>query len=169
MVTKAHILQEIKRTAEANDGKPLGAQRFESETGIKPSDWKGRYWARWGDANREAGYTPNELSKPGDNAMLLQKYAEFAQELGHLPVDAELSLKRRNDCAFPSPKAFRQFGTKLGLVQRVGDYCLHFAGYKDVVRLCQEYASQPQHESDNEPDRREDETGFVYLIKAGRF
>jgi hypothetical protein len=169
MVTKAHILQEIKRTAEANCGIPLGTQRFESETGIKPSDWKGRYWARWGDAAREAGYIPNELSKPKDVASLLDRYAAFAVELGHLPVEAELQLKRRSDCTFPSKNAFRRIGTKLELAERLAQYCRDHPVYGDVIRLCEEYASQAQQESADESEYREEEIGFVYLIKSGRF
>jgi hypothetical protein len=53
-MNKQHILDEISRTAKDNDGVPLGAARFEAETGIKVSDWRGRFWARWGDAVREA-------------------------------------------------------------------------------------------------------------------
>jgi hypothetical protein len=53
-VTKLHILQEIKRTTQANGGTPLRKLQFESETGIKRYDWFGLYWARWSDAVREA-------------------------------------------------------------------------------------------------------------------
>jgi len=49
MITKQHIIDEIKRTAEANDGVPLGIGRFLKETGIKKSDWEGKYWVRWSD------------------------------------------------------------------------------------------------------------------------
>jgi hypothetical protein len=38
-MTKQHILEEMRRTAKANDGVPLGHRRFYSETGIKYSDW----------------------------------------------------------------------------------------------------------------------------------
>jgi hypothetical protein len=54
-VTKLYILQEIKRTTQANGGRPLQKIEFESETGIKRYHWYGVYWARWSDALREAG------------------------------------------------------------------------------------------------------------------
>ena len=59
---KQEIIEEISRTAKSNKGKALGRQRFESETGIKMSDWYPHFWLRWGDALKEAGFTPNQLS-----------------------------------------------------------------------------------------------------------
>lgn len=43
-------MEEIGRTAKANGGDPLGRERFLTDTGIKQSDWYGKYWIRWGDA-----------------------------------------------------------------------------------------------------------------------
>ncbi|MGP7977551.1 MAG: GIY-YIG nuclease family protein, partial [Desulfobaccales bacterium] len=57
---KDYILKEIIRTTKENTGVPLGRLRFKNETGIKISDWYGKYWAKWGDAIREAGYEPNK-------------------------------------------------------------------------------------------------------------
>ena len=54
-MTKLYILQQIKRTTQANGGAPLRKIQFEAETGIKRYDWFGVYWARWSDALREAG------------------------------------------------------------------------------------------------------------------
>jgi hypothetical protein len=53
MITKAHVLAEVVRTAKTKGGVPLGRQRFYTETGIKGIAWIGKYWARWGDATTE--------------------------------------------------------------------------------------------------------------------
>ena len=71
-LTKQDILNEIKRTAKENGGKPLGVSMFEKETGIKPYDW-GQYWARFGDAQEEAGFTPNTLQTSYDDDFILEK------------------------------------------------------------------------------------------------
>jgi len=60
-VTKLYILQEIKRTTQANGGTPLRKVQFEVETGIKRYNWFGVYWARWSDALREAGCLPHHV------------------------------------------------------------------------------------------------------------
>jgi hypothetical protein len=93
MVTKAHILDEIELTAEANGGQALGRLRFYAETGIKETDWSGKYWVRWSDALREAGYAPNQFQLAYDERFLLKELASFVRELGHFPVIAELKLR----------------------------------------------------------------------------
>lgn len=61
---KQQILAEIIRTASSNGGVALGRERFFQETGIKESDWLGKFSARWGDAVKEAGCVPNQLQAP---------------------------------------------------------------------------------------------------------
>jgi hypothetical protein len=68
---KQHILSEIKRTAAANGGVPLGRERFFRETGIKYHEWIGKIWARWGDALREAGFEPNKLQTAYNDDILI--------------------------------------------------------------------------------------------------
>jgi hypothetical protein len=59
---KQQILDDIRRLAIESDGVAPGRQSFESATGIKASAWRGKYWARWGDALAEAGFQPNQLT-----------------------------------------------------------------------------------------------------------
>jgi hypothetical protein len=61
MVSKKYIIEQIQKVALKNGGSPPGKQSFETETGISENDWSGRYWARWSDAIREAGFEPNKL------------------------------------------------------------------------------------------------------------
>ena len=61
---KKDILSEIKRTGAENGGVPLGIDRFREATSIRKEDWYGIFWARWSDAQREAGFEPNRFGKP---------------------------------------------------------------------------------------------------------
>ncbi len=165
---KAHILAEIKRTATANGGTPLGRARFAAETGIKESDWSGRYWARWGDAIREAGFVPNKLQSAYEHMDLLEKYARMALELGRLPTTPDLRMKGRQDMTFPSHNTFQRLGKKAELVARLREFCKARGGYEEVVQMCDEYAPRTAEQPDAIP-RQDVEIGFIYLIKSGRF
>ena len=69
-MNKAHILQEIKRTAKVSGGIALGWRKFESETGIKECEWLGKFRARWREALLEAGFIPNQLQGAYDKTEL---------------------------------------------------------------------------------------------------
>src|ERR1051325_182987 len=118
-MTREFILNEIKRTAEINGGKALGRQRFIQETGINEYDWKGKIWARWGDAVREAGYSPNELQTAFGDDYFLEQLAFLIRDLGHFPVKMEMRLRKRSHPQFPNEKGFDRFGTKVRLATRV--------------------------------------------------
>ncbi len=111
-MNKAHILEEIRRTAKKNGDVPLGRSRFLAETGIRESDWLGKFWIKWSDAVREAGYEPNTKQQPFDESWLLEKLAGLVRELGHYPVAAEIRMKAREDKEFPSHNVFARFGRK---------------------------------------------------------
>jgi len=168
-MNKVDILEEIKRTAAANGGIPLGRQKFFSETRIKQSDCLGVFWARWGDAVREAGFTPNQLQGPHDKEELLDKYAHFAKELGRIPTANDLRLKARADAEFPTHTTWsNRFGTKQQLVGQLAEYCRNREGYEHVVRWCEAY-QPPNPDKPNGPEVPDEEFGFVYLLKSGRF
>lgn len=167
-MNKEHILQEIQRTAKANGGVPLGWRKFEAETGIKEYDWYG-HWARWSDALQEAGFVPNQLQSAYDKTELLDRYANFALELGKLPTEGDLRLKCRRDAAFPNNRTFsNRLGTKAELVQQLIEHCRGRAEYEDIVRMCEGYDSGGRSmPEETKPQKEQD--GFVYLIKSGRF
>jgi hypothetical protein len=167
-MTKDHILSEIRRTASLNGGKPLGIARFFAETGIKTSDWNGKYWIRWGDALKEAGYQPNQLNAALGDDDLLGNLANLMRELGHFPVMAEFKLKARTDPGFPSFNTFGRFGKKRQLAARLRDYLLK-QGQEDLAALCPLIIDG---DDELEPVRESSDDvvyGFVYPIKSGRY
>jgi hypothetical protein len=115
---KAHIISEIRRTAKANGGVALGRQRFEAETGIRRYDWYGKFWARWGDAVREAGFESNRWCEAYDDDFLLEKLVLLTRSLGSVPTQGDLLLVTRNDSTFPSKDVFRRLGSKRQRVSR---------------------------------------------------
>jgi hypothetical protein len=94
-----------------------------AETGIKESDWRGKFWVRWSDAVKEAGFQPNELTAARTSEDLLNHLAALVQELGRFPVMAEVGIKARSDPKFPSDKTFRRLGGKRALAAQLEKFC----------------------------------------------
>ncbi len=165
---KQHILSEIKRTAEENGGIPLGRGRFLKETGIKPSDWYGKYWVRWGDALSEAGYEPHSLTCAYSDEYIFEKLISLIRELSHYPVSGEIRMKAKNDSNFPSHTVFLRRGKKADLAQKVIDYCKTRNGFDDVIRICEPIAKIKKQEL--EVSEKDSFTvSYVYLMKSGRY
>jgi Meiotically up-regulated gene 113 len=170
-VSRETVVAAIQRTAAANGGKPLGRRRFEQETGIQPSDWLGRYWARWGDALVEAGFEPNGLQDRYDDIEVLATLVDEIRRLGHIPTGAELKLRRHQDCQFPSHNVFTRFGTKTQLVIRLQAYCRDHPDHDDVEQILAMSLLTSVEHSPDDPDIHDgvDSFGFVYLLKSGRY
>jgi hypothetical protein len=168
-VDRQHIVAEIVRTAEQNGGAPLGRARFFEATGIRETDWSGIHWARWSDALAEAGFPANEMQAALEDDYLLERYALLVQDMGRLPVEAELKLARRSDATFPSHNTFRRLGSRREFLLKVAEYCRARDDLNDVASLCEAKAlTLPQKTV--EPFRAAAGVhGFVYLIKAGRY
>ena len=161
---KEGIVAEIRRTAEANGGTPLGKAHFEKETGIREYDWRGRYWARWSDAVAEAGYGPNEYQKAIPKEVLLSSLADEIARLGRMPTAAELALRRRADDTFPSPKVFDRLGAKAGWARQVAEAN---PDRPDVLAILAPLIdAQPvEQQHDGAVEQRD---GFVYLLRSGK-
>ncbi len=167
-MTKNHIIKEIQRTAANNGGKPLGRLKFTTETGIREADWRGRYWARWNDAVREAGFEPNKLTEAYEDETLLQRFTDLAEELGRVPVVSELQLKARKDKTFPTSKVFERFGSKRNLLVRVLERLRKMDSASPLILLL-ESAIGPEAPLDEDAGSTEILIGSVYLLKSGRY
>ncbi|MFI5182002.1 MAG: GIY-YIG nuclease family protein [Thermoanaerobaculia bacterium] len=166
---KEHILAEIRRTAAANGGVPLGKERFAQQTGIRLADWYGRHWARWGDALQEAGFKPNELQGAYPDDFLIEKVIEVTRELSRLPVYADFRMKAAREKSFPSHGVFHRLGSKRQLVAKVLAYCQARSGFGDVIALCIPAAGATEVPESRERLSAPEVVGFVYLLKAGKY
>jgi hypothetical protein len=72
----------------------------------------GKFWVRWGDALREAGFEPNQFNPAFDDTMIIEKFVSLMRELGKFPVRRELKLKRQTDKSFSSAGVFERLGSK---------------------------------------------------------
>lgn len=167
MVTRDKIINEIKRTTKENGGKPLGRERFIKETGIKAYDWE-KYWARFGDAQKEAGFAQNQLNPAYPDVFLIEKAIGLIRKLGRFPTYAEYRTERNSDPEFPDKKVFQRFGSKQRFAAKIAEYCKDKNSYDDVAELCSSIIedSDMDEEFDNSG---ESNLGEVYLFKSGRY
>lgn len=167
MASKTDILGEIKRTALANGGKPLGMARFEQETGINEYEW-GQYWPRFGDAQREAGFEPNQLKGAHPDDFLLEKMVKLIRKLGKYPTFREIEVERRSDAELPTKKVFQRVGSKEHFAQMVLAYCADRDGFDDIVKISEavlkKRAVEEHYDGEATPDY-----GEVYLFKSGQY
>ena len=164
---KQHILNEIRRTAKENGGKALGRERFFRRTGIREQDCVGVYWTSWSEAVQEAGLSPNKMNAAISDDVILKSAATLTRELGHFPRRADLNLKRRSDRSFPSEKTFRRFGAKAQFARAVLEWCGEDGSWSDVAEICKPIAAA---DTDKKvPVDTGEQTGFVYLMKSGKY
>lgn len=55
---REQIIAEIRRLAVLDGGQAFGQKLFSRESGIAEHQWRGKFWARWGDAPVAAGFEP---------------------------------------------------------------------------------------------------------------
>ena len=167
---RRQILDEIRRTADENGGKPLGMRKFRHETGIRESDWLGKYWARWGDALAEAGFQPNLMQDSFDDEVVLRKLAEYILEIERFPTVAELKLRRRSDESFPSNGVFARVGHKAEIARKLIQYCDDQDELQSVVQICKPIAAQKSKAASRRMEpQTTGEHGYVYLMKSGKY
>lgn len=167
-VTKDHILSEIRRIAREQGGAAPGEQAFSKATGIKKHEWRGRLWIRWAQALEEAGFSANSWQKPFPEDELFSRLSELVRDLGHFPVDAELTYKRHNDPEFPGRRLFYE---RFGGLRQTAEALLRHArakGDADIVAICEARMDAQQTKRRGTADV-DVTVGVVYLMKSGEF
>ena len=168
--SKEHILSEIRRVAAENGDVLPGQKRFTELTGIGAWEWKGRYWARWGDAVREAGHEPQTWGPKGqkDDQTLLRFLADLTRTLGHIPTEPDLRLWKRSHPDAPHATVFRtRWGGKAELVAALSSFARAEPDYADVAAISATASPRPATTKPSAPD--EVVTGVVYLLRMGEF
>lgn len=163
---KEKIIAEIQRTAKENGNKPLGLEKFSQTTGIKTAEWYGKFWAKWSDAVKEAGYLPNKMQDAYPEELLLESYALFVREIGHVPTSPELRMKARSDGNFPSHNTFSRFGSKQQFLAQLVIFCRQTPNYADLVPILEKTAKTASHPEENDK-KSQDNDGYVYLLQFG--
>ena len=165
--TREQILEEIRRAAEENGGKPVGRARFIRLTGITEYALF-RHWPRYGDAVRDAGLEPNVLNAARDDAEVLKRFVELTRRLGQAPTLAELRIARNDDSSFPSPGVFERLGSKNERIGHALQFCRENPSWDDVVVILETaYMPAKSFETQESMDQSQAVTiGFVYLAKG---
>ena len=166
MVNKEKIIEEIKRTAKENGGTPLGIGKFEQETGIKIYDWQ-KYQPRFGDAQKDAGFSPNKLNTSLNIDFMMGKIINLVRKMGKIPTLPEFRVEKNNDPDFPSKNTIQRLGSGNKLAQKIMEYCKNREGYEDVIKLCDNLLGDIREEEDTE--NVSDSLGEIYLFKSGKY
>ena len=162
-----HILQTIRRLAEANGGQPPGLLAFASQSGIREHEWLGVYWARWSDALTEAGFTPNDWQGRRDPEQILQQLAEIARHFRRMPTTAELTMYKRDHPGTPVLRTLsNHFGGMGAATDKLREWVATRAEFADVAGLLGP-ASAPAPTTAKRVRTSQADAGFVYLIRSG--
>lgn len=169
-MTKDEIIEAVKELV-ARTGKVPGRQSFESETGIGRHEWYGRFWARWGDVLIASGFEPKEKNGAADKEQILAAYIRAIEEMGRLPTEGEVRVRRHSDPSFPGHEAIRSsLGRRAERIAALLSYAQNQGASELVLRVLEEAASPSnatlRHTTESATSSAAD--GFVYLMKSGK-
>ncbi len=161
---KERIIAEIKRTAADNGGVPLGLRSFVTTTGIGTAQWRGKYWRRWSEAVREAGFAPNVPKEPHARETLILALTKLTAKLGTFPTQADAMLEKRADPSFPGMNAFdKHIGRRADLIEAVRAYAKEHPEYRPVLDVL-----PPPDNSAPADEGAQGVDGAVYMLKLAR-
>lgn len=162
------ILNEIRRLAGLNGGRPPGFVLFSRETGIGEHQWRGKFWARWSDAIAEAGLQPNQWTERLASSDVLKSLITVCRHYGRLPTVAEIKMYRTSDPSVPNAETIRaHFKSRAGIIAALVKFSDENEGYDDIKAMLPDgLPPLAEPASSNQLAVKE---GFVYLIQSGAF
>ncbi len=169
MSNKQDILNAIRQSAKENEDIPLGVSRFEKETGIKKYHWQ-KYWAKFGDAQKEAGFVPNQFKSAYSDKFIIKKMIILIRKLKKFPTPAELRIEKNNDPEFPNTKTlFETKEQKYNLATTIIEWCKEESGYDDIIKFCTPILGESKKIKNLDGGNVCQTLGEVYLFKSGRY
>jgi hypothetical protein len=158
------IIKSYRAVVNERGGVPIGERIFAREGGIPRDNWMGGHWCSWSAFQEAAGFAPNDPTQGIPDEVLLRRFAELALELGLVPTEADLNLKRKADLSFPGKLAFRRWGGRDGLLSAVVEYCEGSPDLEPALQVLKQG-------NEGNLERRLASLqvrGFVYLLRSGR-
>ncbi|MBT9330706.1 GIY-YIG nuclease family protein [Paracidobacterium acidisoli] len=167
-MNKQVIIDEIRRIAESDGGIAPGRDKFEKETGIRESKWRGIYWLKWSEAIVEAGYSPREFQAAYAKDLVLSKLAGLIRKKERFPTSTEIRMEKQIDPEFPWDSVIRRLGAKATLIRLVRDFCQDRDEFRDIVEFLPVSPEIHDGKSANYSHKSELD-GSVYLLRSGKF
>ena len=157
------IIAEIQRLAREN-GQAPGQILFSKETSIAAHQWQ-KFWPRWGDALKDAGFEANEWTKRLDADQLLRSLATAVRHFGRWPTKIEINLLHQTNPDMPTMAAInRNLGRRDDLVVALANLAAANPEFADIAAMLPEVRAAPSPRVTTKAVE-----GHVYLIKSGDF
>ena len=152
--------------AAQNGGQAPGSRAFESATGIIESKWRGKYWARWGDALIEAGFSPNQWTGKSDAESIISGLIIACRHYRRFPTNSEIDLLRKSIPTLTTPKAIKSnLGSRPDVIAAVALQIGNNPEFSDILAMLPTAAPIRARL----PSGTKAVDGHVYLIKSGDF
>ena len=127
------------------------------------------YWVRWSDAVIEAGFEPNEMQAAYDDEGLIRQLAELTRDLGHVPTEAEIRMRRHQERDFPSHGTFQRLGSRATRIALMVEFCQTDPKYADVLAIVGPVAvTGDRSRADQQANSRANDDAYVSLLQSGK-
>ena len=164
---KSEIVRLIRQLAEQNNGVAPGQTKFQTDTGIKPHEWRGKMWRSWSDALAEAGYAARSWVAQIPAEEIFAAVAALARRLEKFPNSNDLLFESAHNPEFPGQKTISQRWSMADLAANVQEFALS-REMKDVADYCSAYLRAVPSKEVVKIDDSATTLGYVYMLRYGK-